>query len=165
MVDEPEAALLVRQVPIMEDRAISWLRPMPRRDPGTMPPGAPPATAGRAKTAAAVRIFVLSDAVPEIEDDPAAVLVVTVDDAAGTAVVRSLVTRDDARDGSGVDVGEGSLVRRWCARLLADTIDLLRADGVGRLLISPTTPLAGTVGVLPPAGFHLRDDGWWVLDL
>jgi len=162
-MDEPEAALLVRQVPILDDRAISWLRPMPRRGRGTMAPGPPPATAGPADTAAAVRIFVLSDATPEIEDDPAAVLVVTVDDAAGTAVVRSLVTRVDAS--SGADVGNGSAVGRRCARLLADATDLLRADGVGRLLVGPATLPAGTVGVLPPAGYHLRDDGWWALDL
>jgi hypothetical protein len=127
---------------MLDGGVLKWIRPMARS------PGAAPA-AGRP---APVRVFILSDPTAFADEDPAAVLVVTVDEGGKTATVCGLVARRDRRE------------RLLSARMMADGADLLRAQGVTRIRLHPAT-IAENDDWLDAARFQPTEDGWWGLEL
>jgi hypothetical protein len=135
--------LLIRQLPMMDSGILKWIRPVARRT------NVAPAAGG----AGPVQVFILSDPTAFADDDPAAVLVVTVAEGGETATVCGLAARRDSRE------------RLLRARILADGADLLRAQGVTRIRLRPTTIAGNDDAWLGAARFLPTEDGWWGLEL
>src|SRR4051812_21442271 len=100
---------------MLERGILTWIRPMARWTD----------VAPAADRSGPVRVFILSDPTAYADEDPAAVLVVTVTEGGETATVCGVVARRDSRE------------RLLSVRIMTDGADLLRAQGVTRIRLHP----------------------------
>ncbi|MFI5898246.1 hypothetical protein ACIA5D_50025 [Actinoplanes sp. NPDC051513] len=143
-MDDSDESLLVRHVPVVDESALGWIRPMALSNgPAAVLPTWP----------APVQMFVLSDPTAATVEDPAAVLLLHADVDGVTAVLCALAVRP------------GASRRSLGARILSDVADFLRAAGITRFCAHPRSLSAEVIGLLRDAGYGRSADGRWTLDL
>jgi GNAT superfamily N-acetyltransferase len=143
-MDDSDESLLVRHVPVVDESALAWIRPVAlSRRPAAVLPSWP----------AQVQMFVLSDPTAATVEDPAAVLLLHADVDGVTAVLCALAVRP------------GASRRSLAARILSDVADFLRAAGITRFCADPRSLSEDVVDLLRDVGYERAADGRWTLAL
>jgi hypothetical protein len=143
-MDDSDESLLVRQVPLVDESALGWIRPVAlSHRPATVLPTGP----------AQVQMFVLSDPTAAMMEDPAAVLLLRADVDGVTAVLCALAVR------------AGASRRSLGTRILSDVADFLRAAGMTRFCADPRSLSVEVIDLLRSVGYERAADGQWTLAL
>jgi hypothetical protein len=144
LMDDSDESLLVRHVPVVDESALGWIRPVAlRHQPDAVQPSRP----------AQVQMFVLSDPTAASMADPAAVMLLHADVDGITAALCALVVRP------------GASRRSLGVRILSDGADFLRAAGITRFCADPRFFSADVVDLLRDVGCARAADGRWTLEL
>jgi hypothetical protein len=144
LMDYSDESLLVRHVPVVDEGALGWIRPVALSHR--------PA-AGLPIWQAQVQMFVLSDPTAAMVEDPAAVLLLHADVDGVTAVLSALLVRP------------GASRRSLGVRILCDVANFLRAAGTTRFCADPRSLSGETVDLLRDLGYSRAADGRWTLEL